>query len=194
MKNLKANLKIPNLNFGIKRSLVMSKKLLRDESGFTLIELMVVVAIIGVLSAIAVPNFKKYQAKAKQSEAKIQLAAVYTIEVGAMADYDSYASCLTDLGYDTPARGYYILGFFAEVKGNVEDRGGTCSSSATVAPSTQLKAGNAAAPKASDIEDGGVYADFQGFIAESAGNISSTLVDKWTIEQDKHLYNSQQGY
>ena len=76
----------------------MSKKLLRDESGFTLIELMVVVAIIGVLSAIAVPNFKKYQAKAKQSEAKIQLAAMYTTEVGSMADYDSYATCIIVLG------------------------------------------------------------------------------------------------
>ena len=50
------------------------------EAGFTLVELMIVVAIIGVLSAVAVPNFKKYQAKAKTSEAKIQLAAAYTAE------------------------------------------------------------------------------------------------------------------
>jgi len=91
----------------------MEKRLLKDETGFTLIELMVVVAIIGVLSAIAVPNFKKYQAKAKQSEAKIQLAAVYASEVGAMADYDAFATCLLGIGYEWPQRGYYIIGFDA---------------------------------------------------------------------------------
>ncbi|MDD4976017.1 MAG: hypothetical protein PHY93_16805, partial [Bacteriovorax sp.] len=77
------------------------------------VELMVVVAIIGILSAIAVPNFKKYQAKAKQSEAKIQLAAVYSSEVGASADYDTYATCLVTLGYEQSPRGYYRIGFSA---------------------------------------------------------------------------------
>jgi type IV pilus assembly protein PilA len=70
---------------------------------------MVVVAIIGVLSAVVVPNFKKYQAKAKQSEAKIQLAAAYSAEQAGLANYNTYASCLSDLGYDTPAKGYYGL-------------------------------------------------------------------------------------
>jgi type IV pilus assembly protein PilA len=41
---------------------------------------MIVVAIIGILSAVAIPNFKKYQAKSRSSEAKIQLAAAYTAE------------------------------------------------------------------------------------------------------------------
>jgi type IV pilus assembly protein PilA len=53
---------------------------LKHQKGFTLVELMVVVAIIGLLSAVAVPNFKKYQAKAKISEAKLQLSALYTAQ------------------------------------------------------------------------------------------------------------------
>ena len=44
--------------------------------GFTLIELMIVVAIIGILAAIAIPNFIKFQAKSKQSEAKTNLKAI----------------------------------------------------------------------------------------------------------------------
>ncbi len=174
----------------------MSKKLLRDESGFTLIELMVVVAIIGVLSAIAVPNFKKYQAKAKQSEAKIQLAAIYTIEVGAMADYDSYASCLEDLGYDIPARGYYLVGFKKDKFGNVVDRGATCASSKFVHPGTQLKAGAGedAPVDASSLPNSGIEDDFQSFTAEAAGNISSTLIDHWTIDNAKALSNVEQGF
>ena len=178
----------------------MSKKLLRDESGFTLIELMVVVAIIGVLSAIAVPNFKKYQAKSKQSEVKIQLAAVYTIEVGAMADYDSYASCITDLGYDTPARGYYLVGFMSTEPGNVVARNGddatSCDSAKYVTPDTQLKAGAGTAPNdnSSLPETVEIAADFQTFTAGAAGNISSTLIDQWTIDNAKALTNAEQGF
>lgn len=76
---------------------------LKDQKGFTLVELMIVVAIIGVLSAVAVPNFKKYQAKAKTSEAKVQLAAAYTAEQAFYGDYNIYHTCLAYMGYD-PAR------------------------------------------------------------------------------------------
>ena len=52
--------------------------MLRSKKGFTLIELMIVVAIIGILAAIAIPNFLKFQAKSKQSEAKTNLGAIFT--------------------------------------------------------------------------------------------------------------------
>ncbi len=50
----------------------------RPARGFTLIELMIVVAIIGILASIAVPNFLKFQARARTSEAKANLKGFFT--------------------------------------------------------------------------------------------------------------------
>jgi type IV pilus assembly protein PilA len=52
--------------------------------------LMIVVAIIGILAAIAIPNFLKFQAKSKQSEAKTNLKAIYTAETGYYGENNTY--------------------------------------------------------------------------------------------------------
>lgn len=51
-----------------------------NRKGFTLIELMIVVVIIGILAAMAIPRFMKATARAKQSEAKELLKQIYTME------------------------------------------------------------------------------------------------------------------
>jgi type IV pilus assembly protein PilA len=65
---------------------------LRSKKGFTLIELMIVVAIIGILAAIAIPNFLKFQAKSKQSEAKSNLGAIFTGETSYFGEYNAYSN------------------------------------------------------------------------------------------------------
>jgi type IV pilus assembly protein PilA len=72
------------------RRLIM--KALRSSKGFTLIELMIVVAIIGILAAIAIPNFLQYQLKSKQSEAKTNLGAIRTSEISFNGEKGCYLS------------------------------------------------------------------------------------------------------
>jgi type IV pilus assembly protein PilA len=68
----------------------MSKLIRKSNKGFTLIELMIVVAIIGILAAIAIPNFLRFQLKAKSSEGKVNIAAIRTAEESYLAEFGVY--------------------------------------------------------------------------------------------------------
>jgi type IV pilus assembly protein PilA len=68
---------------------------LREQKGFTLIELMIVVAIIGILAAIAIPNFLRYQATSRQSEARTNLGGIYVAESAYFSNVGSYSDFAT---------------------------------------------------------------------------------------------------
>lgn len=64
----------------------------QHQQGFSLVELMVVVAIIAILAAIAIPRFRTFQAKARQAEAKMNLSHIFTLEQAYQAENDTYVS------------------------------------------------------------------------------------------------------
>jgi type IV pilus assembly protein PilA len=58
--------------------------------GFTLIELMIVVAIVGTLAAIAIPNYLRFQLRSKASEARVNLASIATAENAYFGEFNRY--------------------------------------------------------------------------------------------------------
>ena len=64
----------------------------KDEKGFTLIELMIVIAIIGILAAIAIPQFASYRARAYNSAALSDLKNAATAQEAYFVDEQSYGA------------------------------------------------------------------------------------------------------
>lgn len=84
---------------------------MKKNNGFTLIELMIVVAIIGVISAIAYPSYSSYLKKSKRADAKISLSKIADRQERFYLQNGTYTTALVaDLKMTaTSEEGYYTL-------------------------------------------------------------------------------------
>jgi type IV pilus assembly protein PilA len=183
---------------------IMQVSKIKDQSGFTLVELMVVVAIIGVLSAVAVPNFQKYQAKSRTSEAKLHLSAIFTAMQSFYADFDTYATCLQFAGYNPANESlsrYYAVGFKAATIPNIATINGAAGCPTAPGSTFQWAAGRQLGSKApaavGHLPDTTLTED--NFIAGAAGIVDKNFTDAssssaFTINDVKRLIQVRAGY
>lgn len=83
-----------------------------NQKGFSLVELMVVVAIIGILATIGIPQYQKFMAKARQAEAKTHLNGIFQGEASFFTEYNGYSTNLGAIGADASGTGLrYNAGF-----------------------------------------------------------------------------------
>jgi prepilin-type N-terminal cleavage/methylation domain-containing protein len=177
----------------VRKSEGFMKKLMMSQKGFTLIELMIVVGIIGILVAIAAPNFSRYQSKARQSEAKIALAAIYAGEKSFYSEYSAYVGSFDAIGYSPEGqKRFYATGWAGVNTGTVQGYSGSVANpnwDRTNYPATWTTCTDAdhtgALPAANATND------VQTFTSGARGQIrDGTACDYWTIDENKTLSNA----
>lgn len=189
----------------------MKNTRISNQQGFSLVELMIVVAIIGLLSAIGVPQYQKFQARSRQSEAKAALGALYSAEQSFIAEWNLYSIDLRNIGFGVTGTNLrYKTGFNVATCTGYVTTGGAPPETGANNVSTQGCAAGVACP-AGTVSVGAVFhaaaiasvvagsvctaTTFTGIsIGDPRNNAAAAAgTDTWTINQAKRLANTASG-
>lgn len=186
-------------------------RILKSQAGFSLIELMIVVAIIGILATVAIPNFTRFQAKARQSGGKSLLAGYYSAQKATYSEFTYFPGNFVGAGFKPEGQLVYRLTAAdnAAVTGtaqtNVADSAATaatCVATNTAAASCSVgyqlgtqwtELGSAAAPTGCAAAAAGAIGAAGTFTACASANVGGAAVDTWRIDQNKLVDNTSNG-
>lgn len=144
------------------------------EAGFTLMELLIVIAIIGLLAAIGVPSMFRMQARSRQAEAKVNLRGYFSAARSYYAETSRFDCGFCDWAPESEHRYNYFMSVTFALRDGTEG----CDAGA------------------GDLTDAGqtntnpAIGYFGGFTAGAAGNIDGDVAcDGWNINDSNDLWN-----
>ena len=82
------------------------------QRGFTMIELLIAVAIVGILAAIAIPSYSQYMERSRRSDAVIMLQKSAGEQIRFFSEYNRYATKMSELGYGNADTALSDEGFY----------------------------------------------------------------------------------
>lgn len=174
---------------------------IRSVRGFTLVEVMLVAAIVGILAAISIPTYFKMRGIARRVEAKVALGALYSAERSFYAEWSQYFTAFEAIGYQPEGNLRYLNGF----------KNANSPPAAMAAPPVASKdtqdycVTNQASESSICMNDWGTTATFSssvnsgasatGFTAEAVStNLHYfTSPDDWSMDQDGMLVENSSG-
>jgi prepilin-type N-terminal cleavage/methylation domain-containing protein len=176
---------------------------IKNNKGFSLIELMIAVVIIGVLAAIAIPQYQQYIRKARQSEAKNTLGGIFTSEKTYVNEFGAAVSSLLAIGYAPEGGINYDCGWVPAsgtrapldnnnypVPANL-----AMSNTITFCPIQANATCRVAQPfgAAAALANAAPAAGSVQFTARCNGRIGGVLDDAWTINQGQQVLQVTNG-
>lgn len=183
---------------------------MKNAHGLTLLELLIVFAVVGILTKLALPAYERNKAKSLQAEAKLSLAGSYSMEKSFYSEYSAYVPDYNAIGYQNEgAKRWYFASYCIDTityNGTIRGYSGGFTSSfytGNAVPLMQitcLYANTSAVATAAGVPascDAGTFGnDPQSFTIFAWGQlvIGSPTCDIWTIDKYRALKNVQVGY
>jgi len=174
---------------------------MKNNKGFSLVELMVVVAIIAILASFAVPQYESFQAKARQKEALTLMNAFYAAAKAVEGEYGWFPGNFEATGFNPAGQLHYRV---LVVDGQDPPSGpnndtcintGNSACTASFADWTEVTTGSfaAAAANTCTVATNSTNGTFNACFSANIRNNAGTDTDTWLLNEKKAMTQTNDG-